>query len=538
MSVNVEVGAWECKHCGWKDGLRRNQNHFQHSQTAQPKTYSRPAPVKLSDKGIAAAIKYLAGRGISEKTVYDNHITVGWYLQVKQTLQFPYYKHDELVNVKHQDTQKQRNMEKGAELCLYRFDKIIRRSPSDPLTLVITEGEIDCLSCVEAGFVATSVPNGAPPPNATNFDNHFRYLESAEQILKAYDRIILAGDNDAPGAKLTGELARRLGVERCYTVKWPDDCKDANDVLVKYGKDTLRECLQNREPYPIIGLEDLRVTAREMRQIYRSGGTPLFSTGWKTLDKYYKVAPGDLTVITGIPGAGKSEFIENLAVNLARHDGWKFAFFSPENWPLENFYMRMIEKVERRPVLCDGDHCRRMTEQEFEAAMDMIYPFFLSIVLMDDSLSVDRILELAKSAVYRNGIKGLIIDPWNEVEHLYQNMTEAQYLSNSLGKIKKFAKLSGVHVWIIAHPRTIQKNSSGEYPPPTMYEISGGAHWRNKADNGLCVYREDYHNRMSKIFVQKIRYRSRGKIGDVELEYDTDCGVFTEKAVYEQQPLY
>ena len=138
--------------------------------------------------------------------------------------------------------------------------------------------------------------------------------------------------------------------------------------------------------------------------------------------------------------------------------------------------------------------------------------------------TLDQVLDKARAAVFRHGVNGVVIDPWNELDHQYENMTEAQYLSKQLSKIRQFARRNGVHVWLIAHPRNLLKDKDGTYKPPTMYEISGGAHWRNKADNGLCLFRPDFDNDISTVYVQKIRFRETGKVGETSIKYIRDNG--------------
>ena len=107
---------------------------------------------------------------------------------------------------------------------------------------------------------------------------------------------------------------------------------------------------------------------------------------------------------------------------------------------------------------------------------------------------------------------------WNEVEHCFKGLSETQYISQELTKIRRFARFNGIHIWVVAHPTKLSKNASGQYDPPTMYDIAGGAHWRNKADNGICVYR-DFQTNITEIIVQKIRFKEIGKLGSVSLKY-------------------
>jgi twinkle protein len=127
-----------------------------------------------------------------------------------------------------------------------------------------------------------------------------------------------------------------------------------------------------------------------------------------------------------------------------------------------------------------------------------------------------------------HGIKGVVIDPWNEIDHAYSGLTEAQYLSKSLSKIRQFARRNGVHIWVVAHPRNLQKDDHGGYRPPTMYEISGGAHWRNKADCGICIHREDYTRDETSVYVQKVRFREVGQPGEAVLNFCRDTGTYSD----------
>ena len=90
-------------------------------------------------------------------------------------------------------------------------------------------------------------------------------------------------------------------------------------------------------------------------------------------------------------------------------------------------------------------------------------------------------------SICRYGIRGLLVDPYNELDHQRpSHMSETEYVSQMLTKIKRFAQHHDVHVWFVAHPRQL-RDWKGQ--PPTMYDISGSAHFINKADNGLVIHR-------------------------------------------------
>jgi len=128
-------------------------------------------------------------------------------------------------------------------------------------------------------------------------------------------------------------------------------------------------------------------------------------------------------------------------------------------------------------------------------------------------------------------IRGLVIDPYNEIEHRRPpNMTETEYVSQLLGKVKRFAQNHGVHVWIVAHPAKIRREGNS-LPVPTLYDISGSANWANKADLGIVVHRDpETGPTRTDIYIRKVRFKSVGKIGAASLRWDRATGRYAEIA--------
>jgi twinkle protein len=393
------------------------------------------------------------------------------------------------------------------------------------------------LALEEAGIRhVVSVPDGAPdkvkPGDPDPDDAKFSFLATCAEYLDPLNRIILAVDADGRGRALEEELARRLGKERCWRVRWPDSgdvlCKDANETLLTHGAEVLRECIEAAEPYPIAGLHSPLDFADQTLVLYRDGRKCGLSTGWSSLDEFMTIRPGELTVVTGVPGSGKSEFIDALAVNLARGHGWRFAMCSFENPPAEHI-AKLAEKCSGLPFW-DGP-TRRMSEADLERAMEWIGDHFDLIRFDDEAPIIEAILDKARAAVMRHGIRGLVIDPYNEIEHRRPaNMTETEYVSQLLGKVKRFAQSHGVHVWFVAHPVKMQRENSGSLPIPTLYDISGSANWANKADIGVVVHRDLEKDPRTDIYIRKMRFKSTGKIGAVSLRWDRATGRYSEIA--------
>ncbi|GER24671.1 nucleic acid binding protein [Striga asiatica] len=316
---------------------------------------------------------------------------------------FTYRRNRELVSCKYRDMNKKFwqlvMQEANTEKIFYGLDDI--KQASD---VIIVEGEMDKLAMEEAGFRnCVSVPDGAPPkvsdkalPCQEN-DVKYLYLWNCKEYMEKASRIILATDNDAPGQALAEELARRLGRERCWRVTWPkkndtERYKDANEVLMLMGPDALRDVIETAELYPIRGLFNFKDYNGEIDDYYhQSLGYELgVSTGWRALNDLYNVVPGELTIVTGVPNSGKSEWIDALLCNLNHSVGWKFALCSMEN--------RVIY----------GEHIERMSVEELEQGKKC----------ENDCLpNIEWVLDLARVAVIRHGINGLVIDPYNELDH-------------------------------------------------------------------------------------------------------------------------
>lgn len=520
LSVNVDKGVFSCAHCGFHGGLGGVQST---EPSWRKPVYRRPTAPK--EEPIDPLLAWFKIRGISKEVIERNRVvrTTVYLPQVedrKGVIAFPYYRNGELINVKYRDRDKNFRMETGAERILYGYDDI------DDEVCIIVEGEIDKLSVETSGITRScvSVPDGAPTPNTQNYASKFTFLD--DERLERVKEWIIAVDNDAPGVRLEQELVRRLGIEKCRKVEWPEHCKDANEVLMTHGEAELRACINNAKPYPIEGVIEINSLSSKLDLLYQQGVIRGLAPGWRTLHPYYTVRPGEWTVVTGVPSSGKSNLVDALVVNLAREHEWKFAIFSPENQPVENHVSRLIEHYTRTPFR-DGPTAR-MSLNQMHDAREWVHGHFRIILPPDDAdWTIQNILERARILIRRHGVNGIVIDPWNELEHSRpREMSETEYVSKSLKAIRQFARRNFVHIWLIAHPTKLYRNKDGEYPIPTLYDISGSSHWYNKADNGLVVYR-DFRTPDSpivEIHIKKIRFREVGRIGVVKLRYDVPTG--------------
>jgi twinkle protein len=260
-------------------------------------------------------------------------------------------------------------------------------------------------------------------------------------------------------------------------------------------------------------------------RLYREGGLrPGQSTGWRGLDELYTVEGGQWTVVTGAPGSGKSEWLDALMVNLAEAGDWAFAIYSPENHPVSTHMVKLVEKRTRKPF-GEGVH-KRMTDAEAREGFVWVGERFMW--LDPHHKSPDELIHAALDHRRAERKFGIVLDPWNTLEHQRGTMNETDYVSFILTEVQKLAREASAHVWLVVHPAKIQRNKDGTRPVPTPYDISGSAHWYNKADNIITVHRNQVEGQDVDIHVQKIRFKHIGHVGLATLKYDRVVGRYFE----------
>jgi twinkle protein len=510
-SWNGEVGY--CHHC---------ETSF-YLWTERVKEYVLPEwknKTELSDK----AVKWFEGRMISQKTlnelkIYTDTEYMPQFGKEVEVICFPFFKDNTLVNIKYRGAKKSFKLYKDAELVFYNINSL-------KTDVIIVEGEVDVLSFYEAGIKnVISVPNGAT--------KNLEYLDQCIKLFDEVETVYLAVDNDIKGLELRDELARRLGFDKCYIINFMD-CKDANEYLIKYGAFYLNETIKNAKSYPVKGIVKAADIYEDIRELFEKGiqrGNTIAISG---IDEFVTWETRRLAIATGIPGHGKSEFIDFLIARLNLLYGWKAAYFTPENYPLKFHYAKMFEKF-----IGDRFNRKRSNENEFEIAFEHINKNIYYILDEDDS-SVDTVINSAKALVKSRGIKILVIDPYNKLEHAIKNgENETQYISRFLDKLTSFAKYNDVLVILIAHPVKMKKDSTTKaYEIPNLYDISGSAHFYNKCDYGFCIYRPmnsentGYMNHVQ-VHWQKIKFKHLGEPGVSYLDYNINNGRFGLAGFYD-----
>lgn len=550
LSVTVdEFGVvWYCNRqnkCGFQGSLQYEKPITEFRKKIKPKVFVKPV-ISFNNSIDNRILHWFSKRGISKKTVdhFKVNSTVRYDYASKQErtwVAFPYLNlENEITNVKYRTVlDKQFAQEKNSEQTFYGLGQMAKEPKG---ILYIVEGEIDALSLYEAGYEnVVSIPNGGISPKSvgklSENSDKFHFLNHAGAWLDNFEHYVLACDFDDVGKAVMEELARRLGRDKCWRVHWPNKqnteiIKDANDVLVHFGKEELQNVIDAAEPWPIVDIYSVKDYASEVFKLYNNEYEPPLSTGFSNLDEHMKVRTGDISVVTGIPNSGKSEFMDALMLNMVNNHKWKFAVCSFEN-PPKYHIAKLCEKVVGAPFHNDLMGRQRISQTELQTAMTKLNSSvkFIRCDNPDDRPpTVDWIIDRAKNLVRQVGINGLIIDPYNEIESTRtNNLSETEFISLLLSKLKRFAQTYDVHVWIVAHPRKMNA-IDGVIPVVGLYDISGSAHWANKADLGWCVTRDRANpNLPVEVHVLKVRFKECGTSGGVaRFSWDKASGRYSE----------
>jgi twinkle protein len=492
LGVNLDKGIWHCNHCDWKG-------------TIQQRKYERPKWENKTDLP-ESIVEWFLKRNIGQDVLKEMKISHAqvWMPQTeseKKCMCFNYFRNGELINIKYRDSEKNFRLHKDAELILYNLDGVSGQSE-----IFITEGECDALVMIQAGMKATcSVPNGASKNN-----NNLEYLDNCYQAFENATHVYILTDNDEPGNKLADELARRIGVERCFRVVLP--YKDVNDAL-NAGERVSRDwILSHSKTYPLVGVYDAETFWGDLIDIRKNG----FPKGWiprKPLGEKLQIHAGYQSIVTGIPGHGKSEFLDQLLIELGLDYNLKGAYFSPENYPTPMHLIKIIEKVY-------GKRFWDMRLEEVESTREWIKNHFYWIS-PEDGFGLKNILEHARKAVLRYGINWYVIDPWNKLEHQFTG-SETAYISQCLDEMDLFNKKNNVHGFLVAHPTKMQKDENEQYQIPNLYSISGSAHFFNKTAIGMTVYKAGPGS--TQVHIQKVKFKYWGEVGMLEYLWDESNG--------------
>ena len=496
LSVNTSNGLYNCHKCGWSGKVGTTITNIENVKM----NYKKPQKTNL--KNITEeGTKFLTSRGITNEVISANKLVSS---KDNGSIVFPYFKNGEMTNYKTRGLDGKRfTQSSGAEPIIYNYDRCVGKE-----TIIICEGEMDSLSWEVAGITYhTSVNMGAPNKGDKNIDKKLECISNCYEVFENAKQIYIATDEDENGRILQKELIRRFGADKSLLVDL-SPYKDANEVLLSEGAQSLKNRLKSASSPQVEGIFELSSVRESMLDGFRNGQERGTTTHIDAIDPAWTWRSGEVNIWTGYQNEGKSLFLNQLATLKAGIDGWKFAVFSPENFPLNDFYNDIIEMYIGKSS--DPFHKNsQMPEFEYHEAMDFCEKHFY-LIYPKKNFSLESIFERTKYLVKTKGIRSLIIDPYNTIQHkMRSGEREDLYISRFMSELKRFAIEQNISIHLVAHQVTPQKDDSGRYYKPDVNRIKGGGTFADKADNVMTIWRPeralDFSDRNVVFASQKIK---------------------------------
>lgn len=494
FSLGRDVDAY------YKAGNRHKYRRFQ----------KKTEPIKPKP----AAVTYLESRGISSGTTEKYQITV--QTKNENVLVFPFLDAAGVMQfVKYRKTDFDREKDTAKEWCEANCKPILfGMYQCDPgnKTLIMTEGQIDSLSVAESRIEnAVSVPTGK---------NGFTWVPYCWDWLQQFETLIIFGDNENGSITLLDDMKRRFrGTIRAVKQQDYKGCKDANELLQKYGKEAVRRAVERAECVPvqrIIRLSDVKTV-----DLF---SLPKISTGFKTLDKVLAggIYLGQTVIVTGKRGDGKSTFTSQILVN-ALDQGMRVLAYSGE---LPDYFFKRwmdFQAAGKHNVIDRAAENGNISYFVTNEKISKIEEWYRERAYLYDNQStsddeLEDLLQTIEKAVQQYGIQLVLLD--NLMTALDVGMSVDLYRAQSkfVDKLVKMAKRLQVAVVLVVHPR---KNRFGN---DDTDEVSGSADITNKVDIVMTYKRNlaSFENAERVVTVSKNRLTGKLAVGEaaIPLYYD------------------
>lgn len=332
-----------------------------------------------------------------------------------------------------------------------------------------------------------------------DFSDRFDWM--TKEVLGALQQaksIVLALDYDEQGRKDIGPLAYSLGRGRCRFVQYPDGVESLAQLEGALEEVNVRRILDRAPAWATPSVRKAsELPPRPLRMVH--------STGIEGFDHHFRVREGDVSVWSGIPGHGKTTFLNHVMLSLADSQGWNVCFCSFEQDTVTN-HVPNIRKWLFSSPRTNSQPQRKQIDHWIDDKLSFVDP------QSDESyeeLTLDWVEDTILKAVRQFGAQIYVLDPWNEIEHdKPSNLSMHDYIGKALRRIKRIARDLNVHIAIVAHPTKL-KTENG---PPGMYDISDSSHWANKPDQVVVVHRPAMNEHVE-VYIRKCRFQELGRVG-------------------------
>lgn len=491
------------------------------------KDYIYPKP---ENGDMTQVYSYLGKRGISRDTVDF----LGISADNNGNMCFNYHDFDDkLVLCKYRPA---RSIDKTKDKCktwcqkgastsnvLYNMQRVRQEG-----TLVICEGEIDCASFIESGWMQVcSVPLGA---------GNLHFIDECWEFLQSFDTIIFAGDNDESGKKMIKEACTRLGMAVTKYIEYPqyytekDDngnivrkvkTKDANDILQTYGASFLFNLVLEAKETPINSVA--KMSEIEEMNVYEMDG---IKTGLKPLDKeLMKIFTGGVTLLTGLPSSGKTTFLNQIVLNSIDNNFPVFLFSRELLNGMSLGWLNTVAAGRRnmhKEDLKNGDYIYVVNDSAKEK-IHRCYDDKLYIYKDEESNDAESLLNSMTMCARRRGVKCFIIDNLLTVDLSCDESNKNNEQTKFMNKLIRFSIEFNVIVVVVCHPR---KMASGQ--EIGLFDVAGSSNLVNLATRTISLRRvtdkekddDKYKYKDYDVIVSIVKDRIFGSTKDIPVHYD------------------
>lgn len=491
FSINLNSGAFSCFRgsCGAKGHFVELARDFKFPLPDEKQKKYKALPQNLNPQPNEFVAEYMAGRGISFETAERYMIAPS--KENKNHICFPFFDENGVLQfIKIRNTKAKKGEAK--EWCVKDCKPILfgMKQCKDFDTLVITEGQIDSLSVAELGYNAVSVPTGC---------NGFTWLPHCYDWLLKFKKLIVFGDWEHDKMTLLDKLRSSLPMQ-IFSVQKEDYLgeKDANDILVKYGKNALQKAIENAKVEEVKFVK--RLAEVESVDIY---SMPKIETKIREVDRTIGgIFFGQVVLLSGKRGEGKSTFMSQLVAD-AIEQGFATFVYSGElpNYHFKNWLDMQIAGGDELKTIVNkyGDESYYLPKEKTEK----INKWYFDKAFIFDNSAVDDdefegLLKIVVDSICRYGIKLVCID--NLMTALDDDVTTDLYRqqSNFVKRLAKIAKQYDVAIILIAHP----KKTNADFDNDT---VSGSSDITNAVDVVMNYQRSDTEDCDSKLMITKNR---------------------------------
>ena len=485
LAVNHDKGVAHCHHCG-RTGSREPYKEY----NLPPQGWENHTA--LSD----ALVKWFESRGIYQKTLQECKISeerayIPAHQREMNCISFNYFYKGQLVNKKYRSADKHFTQIKGARKVFYGIDDLTED------TAYIVEGEMDKLSMWQVGIKnCISVPNGA-----NDLTEVFENCDTSH--IKNW---IIAVDMDDKGKDLEHELLKRFGRHNCKRVNFIG--KDANeDLQAGY----LLKSISKATEYPVEGSVTAEDYQSDILHYIKTGPRKPLMSGIEGMDEFFNTLPGQFNLITGIPGHGKSNWLEWYILNMCLHNNHKVAFFTPEHGSTSDHLVTLLEKVVGKTA--DPKYQSHMTETEAMQGIAWLKNHVRHLEYKGEGRpTAEWILKKFSEHVKVYGTEHFVIDAFNKMGVEVGNLSS---IAAVLSDLALFCQQHQVSVWLVAHPTKMRKKDKSDYyEVPGLYDVKYSGDFADQIHNALTVYRDFENGGLTRVHVLKKKMRHQaGQVG-------------------------